>query len=128
MIVSELKLYNFRKFHAENGEPGLSVCFHKGLNALIGENDSGKSAVIDAIKLVLLTQSNEHVRVEEEDFYTEEEQSVKEFWIDLTLSDISENEAKNFVEILEFKKERNNAAFYIHLHYHAWKEGTRIFS
>lgn len=50
MIVSELKLYNFRKFHAENGEPGLSVYFHKGLNALIGENDSGKSAIIDAIK------------------------------------------------------------------------------
>ena len=37
MIVSELKLFDFRKFHAEYGEPGLSVCFHKGLNALIGE-------------------------------------------------------------------------------------------
>ena len=46
MIVSELKLFDFRKFHAEYGEPGLSVCFHKGLNALIGENDSGKTAVI----------------------------------------------------------------------------------
>jgi len=71
MIVSELKLYNFRKFHAENGEPGLSVCFHKGLNALIGENDSGKTAVIDALKLVLLTQSNDYVRPVEEDFYTD---------------------------------------------------------
>lgn len=56
MIVSELKLYDFRKFH---GNPGLSVTFHKGLNAIIGENDSGKTAIIDALKLVLLTQSNE---------------------------------------------------------------------
>lgn len=128
MIVSELKLYNFRKFHAENGEPGLSVYFHKGLNALIGENDSGKSAIIDAIKLVLLTQSNEYLRVVEEDFYTERGQSVKEFRIDLTLSDFSENEAKNFVEILEFKKEGNITSFYIHLHYRTWKEGSRIFT
>ncbi len=47
MIVSELRLYNFRKFCADNGEPGLSISFHKGLNALIGENVSGKTAVID---------------------------------------------------------------------------------
>ena len=62
MIVSELKLYNFRKFKSNDNEPGLSITFHKGLNALIGENDSGKTAVIDAIKLVLLTQSNEYIR------------------------------------------------------------------
>lgn len=58
MIVSELDLYNFRRFKSKNGKPGLHVTFHKGLNALIGENDSGKTAVIDALKLVLLTQSN----------------------------------------------------------------------
>lgn len=49
MIVSELRLYDFRQFHGENGQPGLSVSFHKGVNALIGENDSGKTAVIDAL-------------------------------------------------------------------------------
>ena len=72
MIVSELRLYDFRQFHGENGEPGLSVSFHKGVNALIGENDSGKTAVIDALKLVLLTQSNDFVRPCEEDFYFRE--------------------------------------------------------
>ena len=69
MIVSELKLYNFRKFKSNDNEPGLSITFHKGLNALIGENDSGKTAVIDAIKLVLLTQSNEYIRPTDEDFF-----------------------------------------------------------
>lgn len=38
MIVSELKLYNFRKFKSVDGMPGLHITFHKGLNALIGEN------------------------------------------------------------------------------------------
>lgn len=36
MIISELKLYDFRKFHAENGEAGLSITFHKGLNIQLG--------------------------------------------------------------------------------------------
>ena len=53
-----------------DGAPGLQITFHKGLNALIGENDSGKTAVIDALKLVLLTQSNEYIRPVDEDFYT----------------------------------------------------------
>jgi len=34
MIVSELRLYNFRKFHADNGEPGLLISFHKGLSSV----------------------------------------------------------------------------------------------
>lgn len=54
MIISELKLFDFRKFH---GNPGLSVNFHRGLNAIIGENDSGKTAIIDALKLVLLNRA-----------------------------------------------------------------------
>lgn len=127
MIISEIQLYNFRKFRSVEGAPGLSISFHGGLNALIGENDSGKSAIIDAIKLVLLTQSNEYLRIVDEDFYTEE-QPVKEFRIDLTLAEFTQNEAKNFVEILEFKKNGTKTDYYIHLHYRAWKEGTRIFT
>ena len=126
MIVSELQLYNFRRFKAVGDEPGLSISFHSGLNALIGENDSGKSAVIDAIKLVLLTKSNEYLRVVEDDFNVEDGHSAKEFRIDLTLSDFSENEAKNFVEILEFKKAGVKPAYFVHLHYRAWREGNKI--
>lgn len=127
MIISEIQLYNFRKFRSVEGAPGLSITFHGGLNALIGENDSGKSAIIDAIKLVLLTQSNEYLRIVDEDFYTEE-QPVKEFRIDITLAEFTQNEAKNFVELLEFKKNGTKTDYYIHLHYRAWREGTRIFT
>lgn len=69
MIISELRVYDFRQFKSVDGAPGLKITFHKGLNALIGENDSGKTAVIDALKLVLLTQSNEYIRPSDEDFY-----------------------------------------------------------
>lgn len=107
MIVSELKLYNFRRFKSIEGKPGLHIFFHKGLNALIGENDSGKTAVIDAIKMVLLTQSNEYIRVLEEDFFSENGTPVSEFKIDLILSEFNADEAKNFVEYLMFEKNKN---------------------
>ena len=128
MIVSELKLYDFRRFKSVDDAPGLSISFHNGLNALIGENDSGKSAVIDALKLVLLTQSNEYLRVVDDDFYTEEGRAVKEFRIDITLSDFSDNEAKNFIEILEFQKFESNPKYLVHLHFRAWKVRNRIFT
>lgn len=54
MIVSQLQIYNFRRFRSVDGKPGLSIIFHEGLNALIGENDSGKTAIIDALKLYKL--------------------------------------------------------------------------
>ena len=129
MIVSELKLYNFRRFKSVNDVPGLTITFHHGLNALIGENDSGKTAVLDALKLVLLTQSNEYIRPMDDDFYTDSAgYAVDEFKIDCTITDFTTNEAKNFIEFLAFKKKGDKTDYYLHLHYRAWKSGHRIFS
>ena len=129
MIVSELRLYNFRKFCADNGEPGLSISFHKGLNALIGENDSGKTAVIDALKFVLLTQSNDYVRPSDEDFYYDSNNGyVDEFKIECVLSEFDRNEAKNFIEFLEFTRDDEGLHYSMRLFYRAWKEKTRIFT
>lgn len=127
MIVSELQLYNFRRFKSVDREPGLSLTFHNGLNALIGENDSGKTAVIDALKLVLHTQSNDYIRPVDEDFYTDENGTVSEFKIDCTLSDFTTKEAKNFIEYLNFEKIEGRLRYFMQLHYRAWKEGTRVF-
>ena len=70
MYLSTITLKNFRKYAYDGvSKHGITVNFHKGLNALIGENDSGKSAIIDAIKLGLQTQSGEFTRVTDEDFY-----------------------------------------------------------
>lgn len=128
MIISELKVYNFRQFKSVDGAPGLQITFHKGLNALIGENDSGKTAVIDALKLVLLTQSNEYIRPLDEDFYKPVSgEPCSEFRIDCTISAFTENEAKNFIEYLMFKKSGDKIEYTLELHYRAWKEGYKIY-
>ena len=129
MIISQMILNNFRKFKCTDSIPGLVVAFHKGLNALIGENDSGKTAIIDAIKLVLLTQSNEYIRPTEDDFYVGADGvAATEFRIDCTLSDFAANEAKNFIEYLTYEKDTDGLHYTLELHYRAWKEGNRIFS
>lgn len=128
MIVSELKIYNFRRFKSVDGAPGLQITFHKGLNALIGENDSGKTAVIDALKLVLLTQSNEYIRPVDEDFYKPVDgDACSEFKIDCTISEFNPNEAKNFIEYLTFVKDGDKVEYTLELHYRAWKEGPKIY-
>lgn len=128
MIISELRVYNFRQFKSEDGAPGLKITFHRGLNALIGENDSGKTAVIDALKLVLLTQSNEYVRPSDEDFYKPVDgEACSEFKIDCTIAEFTENEAKNFIEYLSFTKTEDKVEYTLELHYRAWKEGHKIY-
>lgn len=128
MILSELKIYNFRRFKSVNGAPGLHITFHKGLNALIGENDSGKTAIIDALKLVLLTQSSEYIRPVDEDFYKPtDDDACSEFKIDCSITEFTQHEAKSFIEYLIFKKNGDEIEYTLELHYRAWKEGQKIF-
>ena len=128
MIISELNIYNFRRYESVDGAPGLKITFHKGLNALIGENDSGKTAVIDALKLVLLTQSNEYIRPKDEDFYKPSDgDACTEFKIDCTITEFTQNEAKNFIEYLTFNRTGDKVEYMLELHYRAWKEGCKIF-
>jgi len=63
MYLAQLQIKNFRKYE------DCTINFRKGFNLLVGENDSGKSAIIDAIRKVLWTHSYEPDKLEEEDFF-----------------------------------------------------------
>ena len=74
MYLSKLRIWNFRRYSMqgdkfESALPGIEVEFKDGLNVLIGENDTGKTAIIDAIRYVLRTQSGEYIALDEKDFY-----------------------------------------------------------
>ncbi|MEE4944071.1 AAA family ATPase [Pseudomonas alliivorans] len=47
MYLSALKIQNFRQFGSESNS--LVIQFNKGVTALVGENDAGKSSVIDPL-------------------------------------------------------------------------------
>ncbi|WP_319232051.1 AAA family ATPase [Draconibacterium orientale] len=124
MYLSKLKLWNFRKYG--NGDhlnsitnetkPDLVVEFKPKLNVLIGENDSGKTAIIDAIKYVLNTKSLDYLRLEDKDFH---EHVVYEngeiisriratsLRIECKFNDLQPSEAGSFLEWVGFDVENN---------------------
>ncbi|MFN6556470.1 AAA family ATPase [Enterococcus faecalis] len=73
MYLKKITLKNFRKFGGDASKNDLEVNLHPGLNVIVGENDSGKTAIIDAIKLLLGTVSEDFDRIQDEDFYCNSE-------------------------------------------------------
>lgn len=73
MYLSNIKLWNFRKFGSldaiDLNTPHLNLSLTKGLNVLIGENDSGKTAILEAIKMVMKTHAYERLLWEDDDFF-----------------------------------------------------------
>jgi len=67
MFLSELYIENFRIF-GEN-EHALFLPLRPGLTALVGENDTGKTAIIDALRLALGTRDQEFFRIDEANFH-----------------------------------------------------------
>ena len=67
MHLAELRIENFRMFGS--GDKGITVPFNRRLTALVGENDAGKTAVVDALRLLLGTRDQEFLRVEDVDFH-----------------------------------------------------------
>lgn len=102
MYLKSLKINNFRKIEE------TECFFNPGLNLIIGPNDSGKTAVIDAIRLVLKQIVDDYTKITAEDF----NDSSLEINIDLTFSfDFCEKEndlieqSALFAEYLSFTNE-----------------------
>ncbi len=67
MYIAEIRIENFRLFGA--GDDAFVLPLTPGLTALVGENDAGKTAVIDALRLVLGTRDQDILRIDPMDFY-----------------------------------------------------------
>ncbi len=108
MYLSILRLWNFRKYCVGTGDsPGLEVHFHEGLNVLIGENDSGKTAIIDAIRYVLRTQSGEYIQFDDKDFYQDSDGDRKdEFKIECVFDGLNEQDSGLFWEWLSWNEDK----------------------
>lgn len=108
MYLSKLRLWNFRKYSdGADNKPGVEIHFHEGLNVLIGENDSGKTAIIDAIRYVLRTQSGEYIQFDDKDFYQDEQGNRKdEFKIECVFDGLNEQDSGLFWEWLSWNEDK----------------------
>ena len=105
MHISKIKLWNFRKFGSENDfdldAPDLDLPLFKGTNVLVGENDSGKTAIVDAIRFALGTHSLDWNRIGFDDFHGD----AGRLRIEVHFESLSEDEGKNFIEWLSWEKD-----------------------
>lgn len=122
MYLHCLKIEKFRRYEQ------LEVEFNSGLNLLVGENDAGKTAIVDAIKYVLNTQSYDYLRPCVEDFYLDpsKDESLRstEFRIECTFKGFDKNEAKNFIDWLGTDKDKN---FFLKVWISASRKNGRVF-
>lgn len=112
MYLSQVQIRSFRLFH------DFDLKLNRGLNVLVGENDSGKTALIDAIRYVLGTNSNDRAYITEQDFHDDE----NELKIHLKFSEVDAH-AHRFVEHLsheEYEDDQGNtkrrSVLYVQLH------------
>lgn len=111
MYLSALKIQNFRQFGS--AKPGFVIHFNKGVTALIGENDAGKTSVIDALRFVLQTRDGEYMRLQPEDFHILENGSqAHQIKIVAKFSALSTAEQGAFSEYVTFNEEE--PTLYLH--------------
>ncbi|HDS1692669.1 MULTISPECIES: ATP-dependent nuclease [Pseudomonas] len=122
MHLSVLKLENFRQFG--QASHGLEICFNPGVTALVGENDAGKTAVIDAIRYVLQTRDAEYLKLQLEDFYIDDSGAqANTITLRCTLDGLSKAELGAFAEYVTYK---NNVGR-LHIHWSATRiQGSKL--
>ncbi|NMQ19031.1 DUF2813 domain-containing protein [Candidatus Competibacter phosphatis] len=102
MYLSSIIIRNFRQFG--DGDAALDITFNSGVTALVGRNDSGKSAVIDAIRYALLTRDQEFIRIQPEDFHHDRMgKQATDIFIRCKMSGLDDNEKGAFAEYLSYE-------------------------
>ncbi len=101
MYLSKITIENFRCFG--EGTDRLEIRLKPGLTALVGENEAGKSAVVDALRYALGTTDQEWVRLEDTDFRPAvKPNGLKEIRIVCRFENLTAEDKRAFVEYLTY--------------------------
>ena len=110
MYLASLTIRNFRKFDENENV----IYFNNGLNVIVGENDSGKSAIIDAIRIALGTTDNTWNKVKPSDFYNED--FDRRIDIICEFQGLTEFEKAVFLEYLTYGTKDDSQIISLYLH------------
>jgi putative ATP-dependent endonuclease of the OLD family len=103
MFLSKLEIENFRCFG--EGAEKFRLSLKQGLTALVGENDCGKTAVVDALRFVLGTTDQEWYRLDDDDFHVDRhapDRRAVEIRILCKFDDLKESEQRPFLPYLTY--------------------------
>jgi len=115
MYLAKIEISNYRKISTTQDGPGLTLDLQPGLNILIGENDSGKTCVIDAIRLLTGTVTHDYFPITEEDFHQDTQGQATELTITGTFTGLNNPEAAALLEYLNTTGTGDETSFYLQL-------------
>ncbi|MET3927520.1 AAA family ATPase [Devosia sp. 2618] len=104
MFLANLKIENFRAFGSVANGEDLDLTLTSGLNLLVGENDSGKTAIIDAIRHLLWTTSQDYHRLTDDDFHIRGAERADHLTISATFKELSVLQQAAFLEYLTIEE------------------------
>ena len=114
VFISELIIENFRCFGEKENK--LELPLLPGLNTLVGENDAGKTAIIDALRMLLGTRDQETIRPRIEDFhYVAAQSQAQSLHIEVVFCGLTPYEQANFAEYLTYQHDDKDNRVVLHL-------------
>jgi putative ATP-dependent endonuclease of OLD family len=114
MYLTRIRAHNFRAFGDGTTAPVLDWELNPGLNILVGENDAGKTGIIDAIRQVLLTTSYENIRLYEQDFHVHGATRAQTLFIEATMAGLSKEQEGAVLEWLTLESD-GSCSLVVHL-------------
>lgn len=123
MNLSEIQVQNFRNIDS------LTVKLSPGLNVIVGENNVGKTNLLDAVRLALgsASASGEPVRLFKEDLHRGRDGKTKSTTIrvDLVFAALTPEEQGQFIDLLNYDAtEPKNSTASIHFEC-SWNESLK---
>ncbi|MFM1907428.1 MAG: hypothetical protein RLZZ591_1105 [Pseudomonadota bacterium] len=104
MYLHRVTAINFRAFGDRTTGKHLDLELNPGLNVLVGENDAGKTSIVDVMRYVLLTTSNDYLRIEDDDFHIEGLHQAAELELEVELRDLSKAQQAALIDWLTLEK------------------------
>ncbi|HCI8581303.1 TPA: AAA family ATPase [Enterobacter cloacae] len=111
MYLAELTIKNFRKLH------DARLKFQPGLNVLVGPNNVGKSAVVDALRTLLAGQDETYPRLDDSDRHRPNEgEPSGDISFHFVFRDLSVEDEADFIAALKPNGDKKMEA-HIHVQY-----------
>jgi len=94
MHISKVEINGYR-----NCKENSKISFNNGLNVLVGENASGKTTIINALRLILKESEFSSMHISEDDFYKSftDNNKLENIAIDVEWNDLNEDELITFL-------------------------------
>jgi putative ATP-dependent endonuclease of OLD family len=106
MYVRRITACNFRAFGTEEDGKYLNLILNQGLNVLVGENDAGKSSIVDALRYALSTTSNDYLRIDDLDFHVFKDARAEELSIEVEFGGLSKDQKAALLDWLTIERDK----------------------